>query len=55
MVQSLTELGKKFDALFKEYLIEPDFLDVTFNLATKKCFPFPKANNKLLYINAITV
>ena len=33
-------------------LIKTDFLDVTFNLATKKYFPFRKANNTPLYINA---
>ena len=31
--------------------MEIDFLDVTFNLATKKYFPFRKANNTPLYIN----
>ena len=35
-------------------LIETDFLDVTFNLATKKYFPFRKANNTPLYINAFS-
>ena len=34
--------------------IETDFLDVTFNLATKKYFPFWKANNTPLYINAFS-
>ena len=33
-------------------LIKTDFLDVTFNLPTKKYFPFRKANNTPLYINA---
>ena len=32
-------------------LIEPDFLDVTFNLATGKFFPYRKPNNIPLYIN----
>ena len=32
-------------------LIETDFLDVTFNLATSKFFPFRKLNNVPLYIN----
>ena len=32
-------------------LIETDFLDVTFNLTTKKYFPFRKPDNKPLYIN----
>ena len=31
---------------------ETDFLYVTFNLATGKCFPFRKPNNQPLYINA---
>ena len=46
-------------ALFKEglpiitkiILIETGFLDMTLNLAAKKCFPFWKANNTTLYIN----
>ena len=33
-------------------LFETDFLDVTFNLATGKFFPFRKPNNQPLYINA---
>ena len=54
---------KDIIALFKEEglsitietnLIETDFLDVTFNLATKKYFPFRKANNTPLYINAFS-
>ena len=32
-------------------LIETDFLDVTFNLATGKFFPYRKPNNIPLYIN----
>ena len=60
MVQSLTELGDII-ALFKEgglsftnkmHFTETDFLDVSFNLATKKYSSFGKANNTLLYINA---
>ena len=35
-------------------LIKTDFLDVTFNLAIKKYFPFRKANNTPLYINAFS-
>ena len=57
MVQSLTELRKIFP-LFKEegfsITIETDFLDVTFNLATKKYFPFQKANNTPLYIKVFS-
>ena len=30
----------------KTNIIKTDFLDVTFDLATKKCFPFQSANNK---------
>ena len=50
----LARIRKDIIALFKEErlsisietnLIETDFLDVTFNFATKKYFPFPKANN----------
>ena len=50
-------------ALFKEEglsitiktnLIKTDFLDVTFSLATKKYFPFQKANNTPLYINTFS-
>ena len=57
----LDRIRKDIIALFKEEglsitietnLIETEFLDVTFNLATKKYFPFRKANNKPLYINA---
>ena len=33
-------------------LIETDYLDVTFNLATGKFFPFRKPKNVPLYINA---
>ena len=32
-------------------LIETDILDVTFNLATGKFFPFRKPNNALIYVN----
>ena len=56
-------IRKDIVALFKEEglsitieknLIETDFLDVTFNLATKKYFPFRKANNTPLYNNAFS-
>ena len=59
----LDRIRKDIIALFKEEglsitiktnLIETDFLDVTFNLATKKYFPFQKANNTPLYINAFS-
>ena len=56
----LDKMRKSIIALFKEglsitidtSLIETDFLDVTFNLATGKFFPFRKPNNVPLYINA---
>ena len=56
----LDKMRKSIIALFKEEglsitidtnLIETDFLDVTFNLATGKFFPFRKPNNVPLYIN----
>ena len=59
----LDRIRKDVIALFKEEwisitietnLIETDFLDVTFNLATKEYFPFRKANNTPLYINAFS-
>ena len=59
----LDRIRKDIIALFKEEglsitietnLIDTDFLDVTFNLATKKYFPFRKANNTPLYINAFS-
>ena len=59
----LDRVSKDIIALFKEKglsitiktnLIETDFLDVTFNLATKKYFPFWKANNTPLYINTFS-
>ena len=59
----LDRIRKDIIALFKEEglsitietnLIETDFLDVTFNLATKKYSPFWKANNTPLYINAFS-
>ena len=59
----LDRIREDIIALFKEEalsitietnLIETDFLDVTFNLATKKYFPFLKANNTPLYINAFS-
>ena len=55
----LDKMRKNIIALFKEEgltikidtsLIETNFLDVTFNLATGKFFPFRKANN----VNVIT-
>ena len=58
----LDRIRKYIIALFKEEglwitievnLIETDFLDVTFNLATKNYFPFRKANTPL-YINAFS-
>ena len=36
---------KRLSITIKTILIQTDFLDVTFNLATKKYFPFRKANN----------
>ena len=59
----LDRIRKDIIALFKEEglsitietnLIETDFLGVTLNLVTKKCFPFQKANNTPLYINAFS-
>ena len=59
----LDRIRKDIIPLFKEEglsitieinLIETDFLDATFNLATKKYFPFRKANNTPLYINAFS-
>ena len=56
----LDKMRKNIIALFKNEglsitietnLFEMDFLDVTFNLATTKFFPFRKPNNQLLYIN----
>ena len=50
----LDKIRKDITALFKgeglsitieTNLIETDFLDVVFNLATKKSFPFRKPNN----------
>ena len=50
-------------ALFKEEglsitieanVIETEFLDVIFNLATKKYLPFRKANNTPICINALS-
>ena len=60
---NLGKIRKYIIALFKEEglsitiettLIDTDFLDVTFILATKKYFPFRKANNTPLYINAFS-
>ena len=57
----LDKMRKSIITLFKEEgltitidtnLIETDFLDVTFNLATGTFFPFTKPNNVPLYINA---
>ena len=59
----LDRIRKDIIALLKEEglsitietnLIETDFLDVTFNLVTKNYFPFRKANNTSLYINAFS-
>ena len=56
-------IRKDVTALLKEeglsitierYLIQIDILDVNFNLATEKYFPFRKANNTPLYMNALT-
>ena len=56
----LDKMRENIIAVFKEEgltitidtnLIETDFLDVTFNLATGKFFPFRKPNNVPLYIN----
>ena len=56
----LDKMRKSIIALFKEEglsitidtnLTETDFLDVTFNLATGKFFPFRKPNNVPLYIH----
>ena len=56
-------IRKDIIALFKEEgllitietnLIETDFLDVTFNLATKRYFPFRRAKNTAVYINAFS-
>ena len=56
----LDKMRENIIAVFKEEgltitidtnLIETDFLDVTFNLATSKFFPFRKPNNVPLYIN----
>ena len=53
-------MRKKIIALFKNEdpsitieinLFETDFIDVTFNLAAGKSFPFRKSNNQPLYIN----
>ena len=59
----LDRIRKDIIPLFKEEglsitieinLFETDFLDDIFNLATKKYFPFRKANNTPLYINAFS-
>ena len=59
----LDQIRKDIIPLFKEEglsitieinLIETDFLDPSFNLATKKYFPFRKANNTSLYINVFS-
>ena len=60
MTDNPVEMRKDIISLFKEEgltitidtnLIETDFLDVTFNLATGKFYPFRKPNNVPLYIN----
>ena len=59
----LVRIRKDIITLFKEEglsitietnLIETGFLDVTFNLATKKYFLFRKASNTPLYINVFS-
>ena len=59
----LDRIRKDIIALFKEEglsitietnLNEADFFDVTFDLSTRKYFPFQKANNTPLYINAFS-
>ena len=59
----LDRIRKDIIALFKEEglsitidtnLIETDFLDVAFSLATEKYFPFRKTNNTLLCMNAFS-
>ena len=59
----MVRIRKDIIALFKEEglsitietnLIETGFLDVTFNLATKKYFLFRKASNTPLYINVFS-
>ena len=54
--KDITALIKKegFSITIEINLIEKDFLDVAFNLATEKYFPFRKANNTLLYINTFS-
>ena len=56
-VQIFIQLGKTLlhYSRKKDFQSPPkqDFLDVTFNLATEKYFPFWRANNTPLYINAI--
>ena len=56
----LDKMGKNILTLFEEEclsitieinLIETDILDVTFNLAMGKFFPFRKPNNVPLYMN----
>ena len=56
----LVKMRKNIIALFKNEglsitietnLFETDFIDVTFNLATRKSFSFRKSNNQPLYIN----
>ena len=51
----LDRMKKDFISIFKnealavtieKILIETDFLDVTFNILTRKCFPFRKVSNK---------
>ena len=58
-VPKLYRIRNDIFALFKEEwlpitnetnIIETDILDVTFNFATKKYFPFGKANNTPLYL-----
>ena len=58
--QQTDQIRKKIIKIFKEIgfkidiatnLKEVDFLDVTFNLANNKKFPYKKPNDKLIYIH----
>ena len=54
MFQSSLIKKQGFSITIEINLIETDFLDFAFNLATEKYFPFRKANNTLLYINTLS-
>ena len=45
---------EKLSIIIEINFIETDLLDVTFNLATKRYFPFRKAKNAPLYTNAFS-